>query len=101
LKELAAEKARPKQLLAVVELEKDTAQELTKGSLWAELRLFNEPISALDPELVERRARRHAQAGHRGHDHAGPHPWNDLACAVADRVIVMDEGPGRRARRPA
>ncbi len=33
LKELAAEKARPKQLLAVVELEKDTAQELTKGSL--------------------------------------------------------------------
>ena len=34
LEELAPEKAWPKQLLlAVVELEKDTAQELTKGSL--------------------------------------------------------------------
>ena len=40
--------------------------------------LFDEVTSALDPELVEGRARRHARAGRRRHDDAGRHARDGL-----------------------
>ena len=39
-----------------------------------EIIYFDEPTSALDPELTRRGALCHAEAGRRGHDHAGGHP---------------------------
>jgi len=66
------------------------------------LMLFDEVTSALDPELGQGGARRHARPGARGHDDDRRHPRDGLRGrrgrprGVPDGGVIVEEGPARQ-----